>query len=98
MNKSIKINRPPLVETYDLPTREALLAVKVGDHVKLVFEDASGAERMWVIVKQLFSGTVWNGVLDNDPLAIKMKVGEKVSFHPLDVIDILSQTQKKNAK
>lgn len=44
MNDGISFERPPLAETFELPTREELLDVEPGDLVKLTFNDR---ERMW---------------------------------------------------
>ena len=82
----MKILRPPLHENFALPTREDLLKVKTGDNVKLLF-DGDPVERMWVKVTSCDDDDVWSGTLDNKPLEeSKGKVGDPVSFHPLDVI------------
>jgi len=86
--KKYSICRPPLAKTFDLPSREDLLKVKKGKHVKLIFTDPYGTERMWVKVMENKEVDEWKGVLDNQPFTMHMKLGQKVVFHPLDVIDI----------
>lgn len=83
------IRRPPLHENFELPTREELLAVKAGDNVKVIFEGAEGAERMWVKVTACEQGALWEGELDNAPLFLPLNVGDAITFHPYDVINIL---------
>ena len=81
-----KIRRPPCVETFAVPDRDELLALKTGDHVKLIFESDDGAERMWVVLKRKLSNEEWEGDLDNNPMGIDLKIGATVKFHPFDVI------------
>jgi hypothetical protein len=86
-----KIDRPPLANTFHLPTREELMKLKVGDIVKLIFRGPE-VERMWVIITEQQDSAEWTGVLDNDPFDENfrelLKSGDKIVFHPLDIIDI----------
>jgi hypothetical protein len=90
-----KIQRPPLAETFFLPSKERLLSLKPDDLVKIIFQietEDEDAERMWVkIIKQQDSAE-WTGILDNDPYGEKLKqvikAGDQVIFHPLDIIQI----------
>jgi len=80
--------RPPLVETFDLPTREEILAVRCGDLVKLIFDGECG-ERMWVRVIEQRSPWEWYGMLANEPVVVEeIRYGARVLFHPLDIIEI----------
>jgi len=81
------IERPPLIDTFELPSREELLDVNVGDWVKLLFSD-DGVERMWVKVTNL-GERQWVGTLDNIPLFVDYKLGDVIKFHPLDVIAVM---------
>jgi hypothetical protein len=101
-NENVKytIERPPLSPDFQLPTREELLNLKVGDLVKIMFRHpVSGVERMWVIIKKQQDIAEWTGVLDNNPLEEEMskvlKSGDKVVFHPLDVIQIYDKNNNK---
>ena len=88
-----KILRPPLHENFELPSREELLNVNLDQMVKIIFQvDEEIPERMWVRVVKQVSDSEWYGVLDNDPVGEQLKktisAGDKVIFHPLDVIQI----------
>ena len=88
-----KIKRPPLAETFFLPTQDMLLALKPDDLVKIIFQAEEGdAERMWVKITKQQDSARWTGVLDNDPrgeeLIQVIKAGDEVIFHPLDIIQI----------
>lgn len=89
---TIKIVRPPLSRTFDVPTSDDLLKVFEGDSVKLMFKGGTNIERMWVTVTQAGKMDRWEGILDNDPVllgvASRIKHGDQVQFHPYDVIDI----------
>jgi len=91
---NFKIRRPPLLKSFELPSYKELLKVKVGMDVKLAFTDIRGenGERMWVKVKYIDrdKGEFWQGTLDNVPFSLKMKLGQIIPFHPLDIIDITS--------
>ena len=85
------IDRPPLLSTFSLPTREELLDVENGDCVKLTFAGEI-YERMWVTVTERSSGDIWEGSLQNDPLhSTGLTPGDSIQFHPLDVIDIVKK-------
>ena len=89
MNDSISIERPPLANTFELPTREELLEVEPGDLVKLTFNDR---ERIWVEVVECCAPRLWSGLLKNDPFTEEcegLEYGEQVAFHPLDVIAVM---------
>ena len=87
---TVTIERPPIVETFDLPTRGELLAVKPGDYVKLIFDLPNGVERMWVKVTNtnIDYTNQWEGTLANSPFGGGMEFGDTILFHPLDAIDV----------
>jgi len=97
-----KILRPPILKSFELPTRDEILGVKLGWCVKLIFQGIGGStERMWVQVskKDDNDGREWIGTLDNQPLGIDGLVyRDKVVFHPGDVIDIYHIRKAKRKK
>lgn len=84
----MQIKRPPLVESFDLPTREDILEAK---WIKLIFtENGQGGERMWVRITDKSDINEWVGVLDNEPfLLTSIALDDEVRFHPLDSIDAM---------
>ncbi len=97
------IDRPPLAKNFELPSRETLLKLKVGDLVKIMFrEKDEGVERMWVIITKQQSSIEWSGKLDNEPFGEKMKkvikLGDEVIFHPLDIIQTWEEKPKISTK
>ena len=93
--KKYSIRRPPILESFELPSREELLNIKPGDFVQLIFYDGDGennyGERMWVKVTKI-EGTYGVGKLENVPFVIEsLKFGDQVKFHLGDVIDILKE-------
>lgn len=91
---SYLIKRPLLHSNFELPTREELLDLKVGDFVKLIFTDKKGknGERMWVILTKINKeGDCYHGILDNKAVRLRIKLETKITFHPLDIIDCLTK-------
>ena len=93
MNNYIVL-RPPIVESFDLPTRHDLLQLKVGDSAKLIFQvNDDSPERMWVKLTECSDPVEWRGVIDNDATqqatAIAIPANREVVFHPLDIIQTL---------
>ena len=87
------ILRPPLTPTYELPTRDELLALKPGDLAKVTFRVANDdAERMWVILEDCSDIDKCTAKIDNDArqanTAKALPVGKLVEFHPFDIIAI----------
>lgn len=85
------IRRPPLLDTFDLPTRERLLAIEPGHFVQLIFETLEDEmpERMWVEIINRDGGNYWIGRLDSRPFALSgYHFNDLVTFHPLDIIAI----------
>lgn len=84
-----------LHSNFELPTREELLDLKPRNFVKLIFTDKKGnnGERMWVKLTKidLKEGSRYQGILDNNPLVLRIKLGTKITFHPLDIIDFLTK-------
>jgi hypothetical protein len=93
MKHQYRVLRPPLVESYELPTREELLSLKTGDLAKVTFRVGNDkAERMWVVLTDCTNPEEWHGTLDNDAIqesaAKILPAGADVAFHPLDIIAI----------
>ena len=100
-NPRIAISMPPMTDGFDLPTREDLLNIRPGEHVKLILSPKSGKglnERMWVILKKKVSDAIWIGVLDNNPLALPIRRGDVVEFHPLAVIATMTRAEGMQLK
>jgi hypothetical protein len=79
--------------TFFLPSQQEIASVRPDDLVKLIFRSEPhgldyGAERMWVIVKEVtLEGLI--GVLDNDPFdAPQLKAGAIVQFQPYHIISV----------
>jgi hypothetical protein len=91
MNKTYTIERPPLTPTFDLPKKETLLTLKKGFFVKLIFADTKGKnkERMWIKLTKTNKTNQWEGTLNNIPYKLQININQKITFHPLDIIDIL---------
>ena len=64
------------------------------DYVKLIFEQKKprGAERMWVQVAEKI-GHQYIGTLSNQPVTIRMKLGDMVVFESIHVLDTMTQQQ-----
>ena len=87
---SYSIQRPPLAKTFDILSKDELLALDQKDHVKIMikFEDGN-VERLWVVLEEKTSTSCWIGSLDNMPISSGLELGDKIEFHPFDVIDYL---------
>ena len=70
-------------DTFQIPDKEERENLPVGAFAKLIFNDR---ERMWVRITE-FTTTDYEGVLDNEPVVVKMKIGDKVRFKAKHVID-----------
>lgn len=90
------IERPPLHKNFFLPSREELLKLKKGSSVKLIFSAGDDVERMWVTLIYNSDMDRWEGILDNQPvtdgLIKELVIGQKVIFHPLDIIQIYRES------
>ena len=94
MSTAYKVLRPPLVASFELPTQEDLLKLKVGDSAKLIFRvETDKPERMWVVITDCTSPDEWKAKIDNDamqPATAKVLPADKqISFHPLDIVQTL---------
>lgn len=88
---------PPVVATFELPSRDELLSVRPGDDVKVMFAQAGRPiERMWVKVTSVMDGDEWTGMLDNEPVCVDLECGMALSFHPLAVIGIQPNERNNN--
>jgi hypothetical protein len=89
------VEMPPVAEGFALPTRDELLALTLGEHVKLILASVGRGmpERIWVILKEKRSEEEWVGVLDNDPLSLPVKRGDQVAFHPLAAVATMTRAE-----
>lgn len=89
---AISVLRPPLAAAFDVPSREELLACRVGDQVKLIFDDGAEGltpERMWVTLTNVDDIERWSGTLSDQRMCLgSFQPGNAFDFHPYDVIDI----------
>lgn len=88
--KSFCICRPPILKSFELPSREELFNIKPNDYVKLIFglDENNGKERMWVKITSI-KGTYGYGKLTNEPVFITtLSYGDRIKFHLGDVIAI----------
>ena len=75
--------------TFQIPSKQDKSNLKVGDHVKLGFEDVEGTERMWVKINHI-SGDHFVGFLDNDPSFLKsIRHKDLVEFNSKHILSIL---------
>jgi uncharacterized protein YegJ (DUF2314 family) len=76
--------------TFEVPTRREIMDLRVGDYVKLCFEESGKtSERMWVIVSFYENGK-FVGVLDNQPFGLSnLKPGDVVSFARKHILSIM---------
>lgn len=80
--------------TYFLPSENELLAIEVGDQVKIIVRSHPpsrewDAERMWFVVTAA-AGDSLTGTLDNQPLDIPQLIqGTSLRFRRSDVTDII---------
>ncbi|WP_342644877.1 hypothetical protein [Mucilaginibacter sp. CSA2-8R] len=79
----VKLAHP---NTNQCPTDSEITSLKVGDLVKLVFnqvtnEDGTLVERMWVKIKTINEDGSYSGILDFNPLVIgELKRGCEITF------------------
>ena len=89
-----KILRPPLIASFELPSQQDLLKLKVGDSAKLIFQvENDEPERMWVKLTDCSNTDEWKGTIDNDATQKAtleaLPSDKEISFHPLDIIQTL---------
>jgi uncharacterized protein YegJ (DUF2314 family) len=65
--------------TFQVPTEAELDAIKPGDCVKAGFIDATGEERMWVLVLGTEGDRIL-GTLNNYPVETPMEFGQPVNM------------------
>lgn len=68
-------------ETFEIPPKDEIKALKVGDNVKLCFEEpGKPGERMWVEIA-VIEEHVFFGHLRNDPFNLEtIKYNDRVRF------------------
>jgi len=73
--------------TFEIPTREEIRELKMGDFVKLIFNDE---ERMWVEImgKRL---TTWIGRLDSQPLCAPLEKNTEIEFETRHICSIMKE-------
>ena len=76
-------------ETFEILSRKERESVLIGDFVKCIFQGKEGSERMWVIVQKDLGALRYEGELDNDPVFINAKCGDKVIFSPEHIAQIM---------
>jgi hypothetical protein len=87
VGREVVILLPPMVETFELPSREELLALRPGAQIKLLFAHPdSMVERMWVALVDRSGMDVWVGQLNNEPFGLPARLNDRVEFHPLAII------------
>jgi uncharacterized protein YegJ (DUF2314 family) len=69
---------PPVVRRHNL---------KAGQSAKLMFEQDSNTERMWVKIVEVANGR-YIGALDSHPSFITVSFGERIEFNPEHVIAV----------
>jgi len=79
-------------DTFQIPSREEREGLCPGDHVKIIFETATGRpERMWVRVEDV-GEDCYLGSIANKPAFIPphvLKFGDEIVFGPEHVASIL---------
>lgn len=85
-------------DTFEIPEREELESLRIGDIVKLIFiptdefreEEECGGERMWVIITKI-DGNQYVGTLDNQPMVIhELEIGGLVRFKRENIASLWS--------
>lgn len=76
-------------DTFQLPHKEELDAIDVGDIVKLMFIGSDLTERMWVKVTKVQGKGRFEGTLDNAPLSdMGIKPGALIKFERKHIISV----------
>jgi len=85
----VYVERPPACESFDLPSREEILNLRLFDVVQLIFEEEGCiGERMWVKIIDQWQPDMWVGILRDRPMNLNIRYGQRVFFHPFDIINI----------
>jgi len=98
--KKVFVELPPFVPSFHIPEHDEVLTLKIGDFVKLILKPEQpthphlSGERMWVQITKRLGPNDWEGITDNDPLFLPVKIGTKVTFHPAAVVDFLRASDK----
>jgi Uncharacterized protein conserved in bacteria (DUF2314) len=94
LESGVKMNRK-YPDTFWIPSDEEKRDIKVGDHVRLIFEMSEQwgrgrwGERMWVNVEEINDRRLM-GTLRNTPAGIpKLNPGDRIKFTMDDVIDVI---------
>lgn len=84
-----KIARPPSnMPSFGMPSKADLEGIEKETKIKAIFVMTDSTERMWVNVSKITSDGTIEGVLDSTPLSSEMALGQKVTLHVTDVIQV----------
>ena len=78
-------------ETFEIPSQAEIDVLKVGDSVKMIFNEDGNCERMWVVVTEINRNDgklFFKGKLDNKPSLESIKLGDEVLFSEEHIISI----------
>jgi len=91
------ICRPPILKTFELPTREELLDIKPGDFVNLIFasDEVVKKERLWVEVIKIVETYGYGKLSDNPVYITNLSPNDLITFHLSDVIKIMKDFRKE---
>jgi hypothetical protein len=83
--------RNRLHPTFQVPSAETRHTLRVGELVKLCFEDGEGGERMWVLVTAV-EDVHYIGTLNNHPFSMPLHFSQRIEFLPKHIIDHIPNT------
>lgn len=106
MNKSLRSKGVKLLdavkhhlkypETFEIPSEDEILDIRIGYYVKLIFIPLSGitnSEKMWVKVDKINEGH-FKGTLSNTPFSIaSLNFGDVIEFNSSNIISIIIPTE-----
>jgi hypothetical protein len=75
--------------TFLIPPRSIREGLRAGLAAKLMFNNAAGTERMWVQVTDRLADGRYVGRLDNYPVVVDAEFGDRITFGPEHVIDVI---------
>jgi uncharacterized protein YegJ (DUF2314 family) len=76
-------------KTFEIPSKNEIDQLTIGDYVKLCFQENEHGERMWARV-EIINGDFFQGILDNEPTLVKtVKHGDIVAFERKNIIGVL---------
>lgn len=80
-------------DTFIMPPLKRRKSLQVGDNVKLGFRPAGGPravadERLWVTIEKVDAYSGFKGRINNDPVVVKARRGEAVTFERKHILCI----------